>query len=88
MFWIQKPLWRTMIREGREMTYLPKPEQAWQLLSDQQKKLYPLEMMLSDVRKANQRYPKSNTVYLDVDCFRVWDSNEKLKYAFDMGCFK
>ena len=57
------------------MTYLPKPEQAWQLLSDQQKKLYPLEWVLSHISRDNKRYPKPDVVYLDLDCFRVWDSS-------------
>jgi len=58
-----------------KMTYLPKPEQAWQLLSDQQKKLYPLEWVLSHISRDNKRYPKPDVVYLDLDCFRVWDSS-------------
>ena len=57
------------------MTYLPKPEQAWQLLSDQQKKLYPLEVVLSDIESDKEKYPAPDVVYLDLDCFRVWDSS-------------
>ena len=57
------------------MTYLPKPEQAWQLLSDQQKKLYPLEVVLSDIESDKEKYPAPDVVYLDLDRFRVWDSS-------------
>jgi hypothetical protein len=53
------------------MIYLPKLEQAWQLLSDHQKKLYPLEMF----QRFEKKYPQSNVVYLDIDCFRLWDSS-------------
>lgn len=57
------------------MIYLPKPEQAWQLLSDHQKKLHPLEVVLSDIKKDKEKYPTPNVVYIDVYYFRVWDTS-------------
>ena len=54
-----------------KMTYLPKLEQAWQLLSDDQKRLHPLE----EIQRRFAKYPQPNVVYLDIECFRLWDSS-------------
>ena len=57
------------------MTYLPKMEQAWDLLSDEQKKLYPLEEIQQLFKAFEDKYPQPDVVYLDIDCFRLWDSS-------------
>ena len=57
------------------MTYLPKLEQAWHRLPADQKKRYPLEMVLRDLKRETERYPNPDVVYLDINCFDIWDSS-------------